>query len=359
MRSVFSSCRFRHGLGCDARQRGFTLVELLVVIAIIGILIGMLLPAVQQVREAARRITCGNNLRQMGLATLNYESAHQAFPPSWKPPRGFSFSGSGVTADGWSAQAQILPFLEQANLSSKINFNLSYTDPIYDNVNLGGTTGVVLASARVDVYQCPTEIKSETRFKNGVAIHHPLNYAANVGDWFIFDPQGFRTGNGALTVGRKNRISSFSDGTSNTNLFGEVKAYTPYFRNAGATGDLAMPTNPAMVAGMGGDFKTNTGHTEWVDGRTHQASFTSTFTPNTEVPYTVNGQIVDVDWTSQQEGKSANDRTYAAVTSRSYHPGGVNTTRADGSVHFATDEIDVITWQAISTRNGGEVFENF
>ena len=111
----------------------------------------------------------------------------------------------------------------------------------------------------------------------------------------------------------------------------------------------------AAVAGMGGDFKSSTGHTEWVDGRSHQTSFTATFAPNTVVPYDNAGVTVDVDWTNQQEGKSDTVKTFAAVTSRSYHTGGVNSARADGSVHFESDSIALNTWQSLATRNGGEV----
>jgi prepilin-type processing-associated H-X9-DG protein len=114
------------------------------------------------------------------------------------------------------------------------------------------------------------------------------------------------------------------------------------------------------MAGMGGDFKSSTGHTEWVDGRSHQTSFTATFSPNTSVPFedSSSGQIYDVDWTNQQEGNSDTARTYAAVTSRSFHEGGVNTCRADGSVHFESSDISVDVWQAKATRNGGEVFSD-
>ena len=332
-------------------QRGFTLVELLVVIAIIGILIGMLLPAVQQVREAARRIQCANNLRQVGLATMNYESAFMEFPESYRRP------ANAPTNRGWSAQALLLPYLEQGNLSAVIDFDLEYVDPS-QTVNLGNGP-LLLASARIPTYLCPSEVRDEVRIDGdtGEPDHHPLNYAANAGVWFVYDPANGDVGQGALTTSRGNSIGSFTDGTSNTLFFGEVKAYTPYFRNAGMGGDIAIPTNPESVAGMGGDFKSESGHTEWVDGRSHQTSFTSVFTPNTFVPHASSdiGEV-DVDWTNQQEGNSDTARTYAAITSRSYHSGGVNTGRADGSVHFESDNIDLITWRALSTRNGGEVF---
>ncbi len=336
-------------------RSAFTLVELLVVIAIIGILIGMLLPAVQQVREAARRITCANNLRQMALATLNFESAHRKLPQSWKPAVGVKFGENGADdIRGWSAQALILPFLEQGNLESQIDFSLDYANT--PDVNIGGEM-VAMPSARIPIYQCPSEPNSVTRFDSGTgeAIHHPLNYASNAGDWFIWDPVGNRNGQGALGVNRKLSIGSISDGTSNTMLFGEVKAYTPYFRNLGQTGDIQMPATPAELVAMGGTFKSNSGHTEWVDGRAHQASFTATFTPNTAVIYEKDGQQFDVDWNNQQEGRSLTARTYAAITARSFHAGGVNVTRVDGSTGFISDDVDRATWQAFSTRAGGEV----
>ncbi len=354
-RSGFKRSGFKRSA---VKSFGFTLVELLVVIAIIGILIGMLLPAVQQVREAARRITCANNLRQMALATLNFESSFMKLPASWKPPVGVVFGQGGNTdVRGWSAQAQILPFLEQGNLESQIDFNLDYANT--PDITIAGET-VKMPSARIPIYQCPSETNSTTRFdSSGNAIHHPLNYASNAGDWFVWDPQGNRNGQGALAVNRRIAIGSITDGTSNTMLFGEVKAYTPYFRNLGQPGDIAMPATPTDVVAMGGDFRSNSGHTEWVDGRAHQASFTSTFTPNTSVIHVDGGQEFDIDWTNQQEGRTMMARTYAAITARSFHSGGVNVCRVDGSTDFRSDDIDRRTWQAFSTRAGGEALNGF
>ena len=125
-----------------------------------------------------------------------------------------------------------------------------------------------------------------------------------------------------------------------------------------------MPTSPAQVAGLvgGGQFKLgptindNTGHTEWCDGRVHHSGITTVFAPNTYVAYAhSDGNTYDVDYNSMQEGRSATERTYAAVTSRSYHPGVVNACLMDGSVRSISETIELTVWRALGTRQGGEV----
>ena len=351
-----SSVNFRRS------RSGFTLVELLVVIAIIGILMGMLLPAVQQVREAARRVSCANNCRQLGLATLNYESAFQKLPASWLRP-----AADGAGNAGWSIQAQLLPFIEQANLSSEIDFSFAYkdnVDEINEFIQIGGDR-VRLASTRIPTLLCPSEVRDEVRLgDDGLPEHYPLNYGANAGTWFLYGPANGSVGNGAVTVGQQQEISGIFDGTSNTLMFAEVKGYNPYFRNGdGAPTDI--PTNPEAIASLPNDGRGSidsirqTGHTEWVDGRAHHSSFTSVFTPNTVVPLTGAGETLDCDWTSRQEGTSDTDPTFAAITSRSYHSGGVNVTNVDGSTRFVADAIDLTSWRAMSTREGGEIVDDF
>ncbi len=331
------------------RRSGFSLVELLVVIAIVGILIALLLPAVQMVRETARRASCGNNIRQIGIATLNFEGSFGKLPASW---RSDSWPNS-IGSDGWSAQAQILPFIEQGNMYAKVNFDQDYGSA---TIATGGTMRK-LQSFRISSYLCPSEPYDHGRTKNGQPYHYPLNYGSNLGTWFVYDPISQETGNGTFRVHRETRLSSISDGQSNTLLWAEVKAYTPYLRDSKLTGNLDLPTNTEQVGLLGGEFKTNTGHTEWIDGRVHQTGFTSTFTPNTRVTSTIDGKLFDHDWTNQREGKSQSVATYAVITSRSWHPGGVNTSRADGSVHFESDSIDLDVWQSLSSRNGGEVID--
>ena len=320
--------------GCEGKRGGFTLVELLVVIAIIGILVALLLPAVQKARGAARRISCVNKLRQLGLANANFESATRRYPPS-------------RSVNGWSAQARLLPYLEEAQVEGAVNYDLGYNDPS----QLVNATQQI-KTVRIDAYMCPSEQKDELRFQDGLPYHYPLNYVVNEGVWFVWDPAANRGGLGAFQPSRGHKNGSFRDGMSKTLMAAEVKAYTPYFRDS--PGEPAMPTSPAQVAGMGGDFKTNSGHTEWVDGRVHQIGFTTTFAPNTVVPRSADGVEYDVDWTATREGKSDTEKTFSAVTARSYHDSVVNTVRMDVSCHPVTSDIDLRVWQALSTRAGGE-----
>lgn len=327
-----------------AARRGFTLVELLVVIAIIGVLVGLLLPAVQAAREAARRMSCSNNLKQLGLALHNYHDTFGKFPPS-------GFYSRTVTGGGWSAQARLLPQLEQANLQQLIDWNLPY-----------GVQGLVTRT-RVPTLQCPSEIRDEPRLDPSATdptfTHYPLNYGVNMGEWFIYNPQNNQGGTGVFYPNSTLNMGSLIDGTSNTLAFAEVKAYTPYMRDGGnpSAAGVATPSQPANVAALGGSFKTDSGHTEWVDARIHQSGFTTTFSPNTTVPFESGGKIYDLDFNSSREGRSLTGITYASVTSRSYHTGGVEVGLCDGSVRFMSQSINLQTWRALGSRAGGEVVQ--
>ncbi len=321
----------------NRHRSAFTLVELLVVIAIIGILIALLLPAVQAAREAARRMSCSNNLKQIGLALHNYHDTYKRFPPSAT----FTF---GTTYDPWSVQARLLPFLEQANLQDLIDWNLAY--------KLQPT----VTRTRVPPYLCPSEINDRER-PDGSLTHYPVNYGVNLGTWFVYDPNTRRGGEGLAYPNSLLSMANVTDGTSNTLAFAEVKAWNPYLRDGGspAGAGTPIPADPAAVVVYGGDFKSNSGHTEWVDGRAHQTGFTGTFPPNTQVLYNDGGVDYDVDFNSSREGRTNNQLTYAVVTSRSYHPGGAQVLLTDGSARFVSETVEIRVWRALATRAGGEV----
>lgn len=334
-----------------SRRNAFTLIELLVVIAIIGILVALLLPAIQAAREAARKTQCLNNLKQNTLAVHNFEGSYRALPESWRLVQP---DAAGNMA-GWSLHGLILPYVDQATVYDQVDFKLGYN--LAPSVNFGGGNVRKIASLRIPTYVCPSEMRDQGRTDAaGAQIHWCLNYGANVGTWFVYDTASRRTGNGAFRAGELTPMAHVSDGTSNTLAFAEVKAYTSMHRNL----DLQTePTNitPEMVASLGGELKAEYAHTEWVDGRVNQAGFTAYFTPNTKCPGTANGRIVDFDWTNHQEGRVPSAPTWAIVTSRSYHQGGVSVAMVDGSTRFISQSIDLATWQKLAARNDGQAVE--
>jgi prepilin-type N-terminal cleavage/methylation domain-containing protein len=326
-------------------RHGFTLVELLVVIAIIGTLIGLLLPAVQAAREAARRSSCQNNLRQLTLAALNFESAKQFFPPS-------ASAVATVGAAPWSGQALMLPFMEGDTLFKRIDFTKPYGDQA--NKDLFPPNGV--AALRIETLVCPSESQARPVLDAATQLpkHYPLNYGLNVGDYLVYNPASGNGGTGSFTPFGRLKAGMFADGTSKTLAISEVKAFTPRSQDVTSL-PTTPPTNPADIASlMGNGWSVDGGHTEWVCGRALHIGFTTTFPPNTIVPYVRDGKTHDVDISSTREGVMPAATTYAVVTSRSHHSGIVNCSFMDGSVRPVTSEIAAETWKALGSRAGGE-----
>jgi prepilin-type N-terminal cleavage/methylation domain-containing protein len=348
------------------RRSGFTLIELLVVIAIIAVLIALLLPAVQQAREAARRTQCKNNLKQIGLAVHNYLSTHSVFPPS--------FCIGPATGGTWSVTARILPFLDQANAFKLADLTVGYSE-LPNSTN--GITAQVLPFNR-----CPSEVNGITSAAVAPAFgFYPPNYAFNMGTWKVWTPNpaaplvGGTPGDGAFAPNTNFTTASFTDGTSNTLCTSEVKCYTNNYGNDAAASDT-LPTSATILgySGGSGGFTpglpgSTGGHREWTDGKIHETGFTTTFTPNARIQIVNKGTVstaatVEGDYISCKErGKNppcnSGAPTYAAVTSRSFHTGIVNSLMMDGSTRSFSENMDVNVWRGLGSRAGGEVIGDF
>jgi len=326
----------------------FTLVELLVVIAIIGILVGLLLPAVQSAREAARRMQCSNNLKQLALACHNYQSAFKRLPPSALVDLNVTSTGNNGS---WGVHGRILPFLEQGNVYETVDLSIAWDHQLS------------IDGLKIPVYGCPSDPGSDQvrHFSEGRPSLYPTCYGFNFGRWFVFDPTTRKAGDGMFAPNHLFDFRDCLDGTSHTLLAAEVKAWTPYQRNGGplSTGIPIDPSEVEATVASGVEFKV-TGHTEWPDGRVHHTGFTVTLAPNSKVEFPHAGQVhSETDYSSWQEGKNgaAGKPTYAMITSRSHHVGLVNVARLDGSVSSITDSIDLEIWHALGTRNGREVIK--
>lgn len=348
-----------------ARARGFTLIELLVVIAIIAILIALLLPAVQQAREAARRTQCKNNLKQLGLALHNYLDVYSVVPP---------MCGIGTGNGGkWSAWARILPYIDQSTTYTKANLNLNYSDA---TVNASGFSNWDITKQRMPVLICPSDVNDRMRDGSPAQSHYPSTYGVNCGTWRTFTHHtpatlGGTPGDGAFSPNAKFSTGAYSDGMSNTLAASEIKAFTPSATNPVGNKPPETATAPTSVSDLVGGYAATSaitsplsqnGHTEWVDGKVHETGFTTTFTPNTKVLITDNVGTYDADYVSTREGNSANSdgrSVFAAVTTRSYHTGLVNSMLMDGSVRTISNNIDLGIWRALSTRSGGEVVGDY
>lgn len=331
-------------------QRAFTLVELLVVIAIIGILVALLLPAVQAAREAARRSSCTNNLRQIGLALMNYESTRGVFPAGDVRTRE---NNELKSLSSWVTH--LLPYVEEANLHSEIDFSVAYYEqPIADE----NDEGISFHHQYFQVFECPSDIGNEgldlVRLESGVARYGARgNYAGNAGFsgpdsgvWArdIFwqqnglvtpDPEGLLLYNPRFGSERRSALRGFGPFMINRQLkIGQLVDGTS--KTVGVSELLKSPGNDTR------------GVLHWGAG----VLFLHTHRPNSEVQ--------DVTrFCDNQPGTPCDDSTgvfgWFKHTARSNHPGGVNTMWMDASVRFTNDDVSEEAWLAASTFAGEEV----
>jgi type II secretory pathway pseudopilin PulG len=243
--------------------------------AIIAILIGLLLPAVQKVREAANRLKCQNNLKQIGLALHNFEGTNGRFPPNGVYPV------KATQADSYSALARLLPYVEQDNLYQLVDLNAP------------ANTQNAVTSQRIPIYLCPSETRDRAKpptTPTGIT-RYPLNYAANEGTWLVWDPNTGIGGDGPIALTSDPRggvaISEVTDGLSNTVGFAEVKAYGAYLLGGSPTPN--PPATPADQVALGGNLRTDSAHTGWTEGQTFHNGVTFVFPPNTKVPFVSGG----------------------------------------------------------------------
>ena len=315
-------------------RTAFTLVELLVVIAIIGILIGMLLPAVQQVREAARRIKCSNSLKQLALAGHNFESAHGHLP-----------AGRGAPLPSvFSAHARLLPLMEQAALESEIDY-LQAPTTFSTGANVwDGTANLIAARNIVSVLLCPSDaIQSRVPGSEFAA----TNFAFCAGSGLIDSGTLGTACDGAFFSASEISLADISDGTSNTAMVCERLLGNGQSFDA----DVIDQQDPQRVmyelpfGQIPTEGQCDTGHKlnalrgeRWIFG-----NYGNTLYNHSRLP---NDSRFDCMSATQQQGSMA---------ARSAHIGGVNLARCDGSVGFVDESMTPTAWQAIGSRNGGEL----
>ena len=357
------------------RKRAFTLVELLVVIAIIGILIALLLPAVQAAREAARRSQCLNNLKQFALAVQNYHDVYRVFPRQgyvyWVP-------NFGVNADPWriwqgfSVHTMILPFIEQRSLYDQTMAEARARRATGAEANWYDTSDP-LRKTVINAYLCPSDMKApQTGWLNCPG----CNYAVNSGPWLIWWDHDNRCP-GAIKPQSETSMADMIDGTSNTILASEVLKgddngsqylpgepvanQIPSWFNHGDPNTFLSPLitgqNPQTIidalnewgvqceAGRR-DHLSNNGW-NWMGANYTQTVFNTVVPPNWRYPTCI----------AEGPPGMASDRD-GLYPARSYHPGGCNHAMVDGSVRFISATMDIQTYWALGSRNGREPISN-
>jgi len=363
---------FQADHACRGRRRlGFTLIELLVVIAIIAVLIALLLPAVQAAREAARRIQCINNLKQIGIAMHDYHSVNNCFPPASVPSR----NSDGTTSNNgdFSAHTRLLGFMEQQQLYNAANFNIAcYNDPIGIFVNS------TVISTKLNVFLCPSATPpSFTLGNSGLTWTQPgTSYFSSLGSSLEFNNNQGSVPNGIFMLvvkGTPTSMAAITDGTSNTIGFGEwrigsgitnqISQQDVVFSNplyaARTTGSLNLPGGNAGNAFMNwmnacaANINANrVNHTvrlgaNWSLGLCIFSMGNILLPPNSKLH----------NCSGQDAGKTGVEFP-GVYTLSSFHPGGANVVMCDGSVKYLKDSTNINTIWSLGSKNQGEVISS-
>ena len=338
------------------RRTAFSLLELLVVIAIIAVLIGLLLPAIQKVREAANRMSCSNNLRQLGIAAHNYHSAVRRFPPGTNLPASLRLKDGSATpapvvpGRSFSVLTALLPYIEMENLYAKLDFagkgRLDAKTPTSDGETHVGSDsqyrycdGPTSPGATiVKTFLCPsdTAINQTTwKYDNDLFYFGANTYGGNAGIVAFF--WNTMTQDGVFYINSSVRIADIKDGTSNTLLFGERNRIDLTY------GKLSNEINNGQLI----ELQNRTGWA-WAN---QLGGFDYLFGATRTRPI---NWVIPLDTTKDPDSKLQDDRL---MVYGSQHSGGANFCFADGSVKFLSDQTPVAVMQALSTRAGREVID--
>jgi prepilin-type N-terminal cleavage/methylation domain-containing protein/prepilin-type processing-associated H-X9-DG protein len=310
------------------RRRGFTLIELLVVIAIIGVLIALLLPAVQAAREAARRMQCTNNLKQLGIALHNYHDANNCIPPN-----------SSAVAPDWSMKARMLPFIELGNMYNALNVSFNATSAQNQTIH----------AAHVSTFLCPSDpntpdpVTSSTNYPNNVGLVRNASGALDGPAYKLAQPSD----------GPVVSFAAVTDGLSSTVIFSEfikgkhrdlVSPGLDQVYNAGIAETLGTPSLTYQQACLKATtIVYNQKGIDWLlDDCAKGGCYSHIMVPNTKGCWYGTGANTD----------------HTIVGASSFHPGGVNAGMMDGSVKFIKGSVSSQTWWALATKAGGEVISS-
>lgn len=325
-------------------RRGFTLVELLVVIAIIGALVALLMPAVQAAREASRRAACGNNLKQLGLALHHYHETYGACPPAGM----LLTTPTGLGARGVSAQARLLPFIEQQNVRDLVRADRPWNDPLNQRA----------LAMPIAVFRCPSDANSLIPPNAGAANNYYVNQGSGIMYFNPWSPQNANTPNatmpppsGVFYFDSAIKFADILDGLSSTAAFCEK--VTGDFNNGVSSPDSdtfrpgTYPSTPdqalADCLAVNTADLTRQGYSNvgapWLQSYHSTTVYFHVAPPNQRSCMYPPGRIM--------------------TTANSRHPGGVQLGLCDGGVRFVADSVDVLVWRALGTRRGREPIRDF